>query len=149
MRYNFDLDYGALRGSSEEEFMAIRERYYYPTFGTRSFDVVNISEPTKEKIEKLLEVAPGTLKVMDDIIEKYACKCGHEFTTYDAVFTGLVDVRHSKSFLLHTILGSKFIITPANRIRCSHCGTLSDRPLGYAGHHYEWDLDDPKMASTL
>jgi hypothetical protein len=87
------------------------------------------------KIERLLDVQPGTLD--DNIgpgfyVGRASCSnCSRVLTAYDFVFTGLVDAGHPKSFILHTLVGSKLIIQPNRQIRCSSCGNLSKDPLPY------------------
>ena len=43
---------------------------------------------------------------------------------YDFVFTALVDAEHDKSFVLHTLVGNKYITNRPRRIRCSNCATV-------------------------
>ena len=65
-----------------------------------------------DKVERLLDVRPGTLAGQDYYLERLQCECGRLLTTYDFVFTGLVDADHSKSLILHTFVGSKFVVNP-------------------------------------
>lgn len=138
------MNYNNVVSADLSEFDRIKKKYYpdHALNDPAKFTLVDAAELAK--IESLLDVEPGTLGKLEDYTERYECGCGRVLTTYDAVFTSMVDAAHSKSFVLHTFVGSKYIITKAHQIRCSSCGKLSSRPLGYAGHHYECDLDDPK-----
>jgi hypothetical protein len=87
------------------------------------------------KIERLLDVQPGTLD--NNIgpgfyVGRASCSnCSRVLTAYDFIFTGLVDAGHPKSFILHTLVGTKLIIQPTRQIRCSSCGVLTLTPLPY------------------
>jgi hypothetical protein len=117
-----DFDYNDVVGVSEETF---RER-------ARSCAAENLADPSKftksddedvAKMERLLDVMPGTLaNCGDHYLERVECEsCGRLLTVYDFVFTGLVDAGHSKSFILHTFVGNKFIVNEPRIIRCSAC----------------------------
>jgi hypothetical protein len=127
-----DLDYNDVVGVSEAVF---RET-------ARSCTVENLTDPEKftksddediARMERLLDVDPGTLTRCGDYhLERMECEsCGRLLTVYDFIFTGLVDASHSKSFILHTFIGNKFIVNQARRIRCSACGLLSIRAGAY------------------
>jgi len=83
------------------------------------------------KMERLLDLMPGVLSGQDYFLERMQCDCGRMLTMYDFVFTGLVDAGHSKSLILHTFVGSKKVLNPPRRVRCSECGYLSARAGGY------------------
>lgn len=136
------MNYTLLVSAEKHEFERIRAKYYPDSLLKDPSKFTFADEEEIKKIEKLLDTEEGTLSKLEDYTERYECSCGRILTTYDAVFTGLVDATHSKSFILHTLVGTKYIVTKAHQIRCSNCGELSCRPLGYAGHHYECDLDD-------
>ena len=139
------MNYNNVVSAKLSEFNRIKKEYYpdHVLNDQEKFTLADAAELAK--IENILDVEPGTLGKLEDYTERYECGCGRVLTTYDAVFTSLVDAAHSKSFVLHTFVGTKYVITKAHHIRCSSCGMLSSRPLGYAGHHYECDLDtDPK-----
>ncbi len=76
------------------------------------------------RIERLLDVRKGTLSGSDYYLGRYQCECGRLLTTYDFVFTGLVDAGHSKSLILHTFIGTKFVLNKPRPIRCSQCGRI-------------------------
>ncbi len=83
------------------------------------------------KMERLLDLMPGVLSGQDYYLERMQCACGRILTMYDFVFTGLVDASHSKSLILHTFVGSKNVLNPPRKVRCSECGCLSARAGGY------------------
>jgi len=121
-----NLDYNDVVGVSAEEFRARsacsvmeREELDDPNNFTRS-DQEDIA-----KIERLLDVREGTLSDDDYYLGRYQCECGRLLTTYDFVFTGLVDAGHSKSLILHTFIGRKYLLNPRRPIRCSQCGRIS------------------------
>ena len=45
---------------------------------------------------------------------------------YDFTFTALVDANHTKSFILHVLLGNKKVVQNARRVKCSECGGKTD-----------------------
>lgn len=77
------------------------------------------------RMERLLDLKEGMLAGDEYYLERAVCDCGRLLTMYDFVFTGLVDAEHSKSLIVHTFLGNKFVLNQARRIRCSACGRLS------------------------
>jgi hypothetical protein len=95
-----------------------------------------------EAIERLLDVRPGTLRDKAYFFESDACKCScqKKISMYDFVFSSLVDAAYSKSLVLQTLLGTKFIgeETPKD-IRCSSCGRggqhLSKYKIFYYGYY--------------
>ena len=75
-------------------------------------------------LERLLDVQPGTLTHEKLYVQRSTCTCGRTMTMYDFVFTALVDAEHDKSFVLHTLVGNKYIVNRPRRIRCSSCATF-------------------------
>jgi hypothetical protein len=125
------LDYNDIVGVSAEEFRtraacAASNFVPDPSIWTRS------DEEDIARIERLLDVKKGTLS-RDDLylVARYHCECGRFVTTYDFVLTGLVDAGHSKSFILHTFIGGKFVLQKPRPIRCSQCGRMSLRAETY------------------
>lgn len=120
-----NLDYNDVAGVSAEEFRiraacAVERFEADPEIWTKS------DEKDIANIEHLLDVKEGTLSRDDDyLVARYQCECGRLLTTYDFVFTGLVDAGHSKSFILHTFIGSKFVLQKPRPFRCSQCGRVS------------------------
>lgn len=84
-----------------------------------------------ERIENLLDVRRGVLSGIEYLADDHDCPCGRKMTFYDFVFTALVDRIHTKSFMVHTLLGEKLVINAARKVRCSNCATLSDKSLRY------------------
>jgi hypothetical protein len=82
-------------------------------------------------IERLLDVQEGLLSGAAFYLERGTCRCGRLLTMRDSVFTGLIDAGHSKSFILHTLVGRKYTANKSRVVRCSSCGELSIKPLGY------------------
>lgn len=124
------MDYNLVVAADEGEFR--RQRVPDEELEARftKSDVEDI-----RKIERLLDVEVGTLDKNIGpgfYIGQASCSnCARILTAYDFIFTGLVDAGHPKSFVLHTLVGSKKIIQRPRQIRCSACGTLSLTPLPY------------------
>jgi hypothetical protein len=117
------LEYNDVVGVSAEEF-----RQSSVCFTEDVADSTKFTKSSPEeiaKIERLLDAREGTLSGEDFYLQRIQCECGRILTTYDFVFTGLVDAEHSKSLILHTFVGSKFVLNPPRPIRCSDCGRIS------------------------
>lgn len=119
------LDYNDVVGVSSEEFRANAR--------CAAEDLAESNQFTKSdqediaKIERLLDVREGSLSGEDYYLERIECECGRVLTTYDFVFTGLVDAGHSKSLILHTFIGSKYVLNQPRPVRCSNCGRIAAR----------------------
>jgi hypothetical protein len=116
------LDYNTVRSVPEEEFVrstATQDELDDPARFTKA------TPEDLRRIERLLDVVEGTLEGQDHYIEKTECPCGEVLTSYDFVFTSLVDAGHPKSFVLHTFVGTKRIVNPPRGIRCSKSGHAS------------------------
>jgi hypothetical protein len=127
------IDYNAVVSVSPEEFKALM-----PCALTGDGRVVadpdrftRSDEEDIAKMERLLDLMPGTLAGQDYYLERSQCDCGRILTMYDFVFTGLVDAGHSKSLILHTFVGSKLVLNPPRKVRCSGCGRFSARATEY------------------
>jgi hypothetical protein len=120
-----NIDYNAVVSLSAEEFKALAS--------CAELDLVNPKKFTKSdqediaKMERLLDVTEGTLSGQDYYLGRSQCECGRLLTMYDFVFTGLIDAGHSKSLILHTFVGTKYILNPPRKVRCSQCGRLSTK----------------------
>jgi hypothetical protein len=125
------IDYSDVVGVSAEEFR-IRAACAAPNFVLDPSIWTKSDEEDIARIERLLDVNRGTLS-RDDLylVARYQCECGRLLTTYDFVLTGLIDAGHSKSLILHTFIGSKFILQNPRPIRCSQCGRMSLRAEAY------------------
>jgi len=120
------LDYNSVVSLSAEEFKARTRRSCAPEDlgDERKFTKADRGEIAK--VERLLDVRPGTLSGEGFYLGRLQCaNCSRLLTAYDFVFTGLVDAGHSKSLILHTLVGSKFVVNPPRQIRCSACGVIS------------------------
>ncbi|MCV2881937.1 hypothetical protein [Actibacterium sp. XHP0104] len=120
-------DYNKVQGVSEEVFEKALE----------SNDFEDASKFTKSdaedrrKIERLLDLREGTFENEDFYFEKGNCSCGRTLTFLDFVFTAIVDADHPKSFILHTLVGTKKTANPARHVRCSECFTVSSGVMKY------------------
>ncbi len=124
-----DYDYGRLESLTQEEFKKMCSAK--PAKQTTLSDDADI-----KKIERLLDLQDGSLAKQKLSLEKTTCKCGRTLTFYDFVFSSLVDAGHTKSFVTHTLLGSKFFVNKPRRIRCSSCGELSPQLADYETPQY-------------
>jgi len=77
------------------------------------------------KIELALDLRKDLLANEEYYVGKAQCTCGRTLTFYDFVYTSLRDADHSKSFVAHTLLGSKFVINRSRQVRCSDCNSLT------------------------
>jgi hypothetical protein len=117
-----DLDYTFVKSLSKNEFdkRIPSESELEDTSKFTKSDAEEIN-----RVERLLDVSEGTLAGIGQYVEKAQCECGKVLTMYDLVFTGLVDAKHQKSFILHTMVGNKFVVNPARPIRCSLCSRVT------------------------
>lgn len=116
---SFHNNYNLVHSSTEEEFEEAKAKQ-----GADS--LTKVSDKDIEAIERLLDVKAGSLKDIDPFLfSSYTCECDKAITFYDFVLTALVDADHSKSFVLHTLLGNKYVIQQTKRFtRCSSCGRV-------------------------
>ncbi len=120
-----NIDYNDVKGLSEEEF----EKYRPPEAALTNKDKFTVaSDADVTRIEKILDVAPSALEVAKPFyFERVSCACGSELSMFDFVSTALIDAGHSKSLILHTLVGSKLIANKPRRVRCMSCGELTPR----------------------
>ena len=90
----------------------------------------------KERIERILDVNPGTLGEEIYYFQKGSCANGHDLSMYDFVFTALIDAGHSKSLVLHTLVGNKYVLNAPRRVRCSTCSDMSVQGHAYSMEKY-------------
>ena len=112
------FDYNRVQSVSREEFEA------------GSPPLSDLEDPSKftkadtnevAKMERLLDVREGTLGE-GHYLEVLQCpRCSRLLTMYDWVVTAIVDADHPKSFILHTMVGSKRVVSARQPIRCSVC----------------------------
>jgi DNA-directed RNA polymerase subunit N (RpoN/RPB10) len=119
-------DYNLVNSVTPEEFNKLTSEE-----GDIKYNVANDEEI--KKMERLLDVEPGTLAAAGPFkLEDVQCtSCGRTLTMYDFIFTALVDANHTKSLVLHTFVGSKFVVQRPRPVRCSACGTM-----GVLAHKY-------------
>lgn len=123
-------DYSEVDTISPEDFAQVTSTFDSARF-TRSDDI------DTRRIELLLDLRQGALKSSDLFLESYTCDgCNKKLTFYDFVYTSLRDGSHPKSFVVHTLLGSKFVRNEHRPVRCSNCQNVSSRPLNYMGNNY-------------
>lgn len=117
-----DIDYNSVRSVDEENFW------------NKVPSDKELSDPNKFtlsdpedilKIERVLDLREGVFANEKFYVETVKCKCGRLLTMYDFVVSGLIDTEHTKSFILHVLMGNKFVLNPARRIRCAECGTIT------------------------
>lgn len=128
------FDYSELKSLSAEEFKS------------KSFDIKTLDKNpafTKAsgqdiaKIEKMLDVRPGVLANEALYVSKAKCKnCGKEMGFDDFVHTALTKAGHTKSDVLHTLVGSKMVVNSPRRLTCSACQTIQDLDSNYASMLY-------------
>ena len=76
-----------------------------------------------EKIEDLLELRRGLLKSEDYYVNDSDCPgCGKKISFLDFVKTAVDENSHSKSFLVHALLGNKYGFQVPRTLKCSSCG---------------------------
>jgi hypothetical protein len=112
-------DYNLVRSLTPKEFEAAMR-----SGQDTKVEYIRSDDEDIRRIENLLDVQHGTLGREPLNLEKMECDCGRHFTMYDFIFTAIVDAGHSKSFILHTLVGSKYVIQEPRSIRCSACGLL-------------------------
>lgn len=110
-------DYSQVTSLTEEQFLIARQRHDISKY-------VKSSQDDLRKIEAILDLREGVLSSEEYYLEKATCECGRGITFYDFVYTSIVDAGHPKSFVLHTLLGSKYVSNRARQIRCSSCNKI-------------------------
>jgi hypothetical protein len=119
-------EYSKLQSLSAEEF-ARRMSRFDKRAATKS-DAKDIA-----RIERVLELRQGVLSGQEFYVSKVKCECGRDMTFYDLVVSSLIE-GHSKSFVVHTLLGSKHFVQPPRNVTCVECGTL--HVLDYCNNSY-------------
>lgn len=127
------FNYTQVRSLSKQEFekrMAKPRELNNPKLFTKS------DGDEVQRVERLLDISEGTLQGVDQFVERVTCECGRVLTMYDLVFTALVDADHDKSAVLHTMIGSKFVVNPPRQIRCSACSRMTPKAHRYKCRGY-------------
>ena len=127
-----DHDYSKLQSVPDDEFKkALADSSAHLANATVS------DEEDVNKIERLLDLKRGVLEGQKFRLEKGHCeRCDRLLTFYDFVYTAIVDAGHPKSFVVHTLLGSKRILNSPRKIRCSSCNTVTAGRMYYATDQY-------------
>lgn len=125
------IDYAQVRSRSKEEFeKSLSKDLENPERFTKS------DKEEIKRVERLLDVSDGLMAGRDQYVERVVCECGRTLTMYDFVFTGLIDAGHDKSLILHTMVGSKYVINTPRQIRCSACARVTPTAHSYACGKY-------------
>ncbi|WP_152970857.1 hypothetical protein [Rhizobium ecuadorense] len=127
---NKSLDYDKVSTVLPEEFALLLSNFRADRF-TKS-DVFDL-----KKIELMLDLRPGILNNEEFYLELHDCgNCGKRLEFSDFVYTAMKYGNHSRSFIVHTLLGNKLIRNEHRTISCTNCNTVSDKPLNYMTNGY-------------
>ena len=137
------FEYDRVEGVTEEEFRKharpVEELRADPTYKTTSPEEL-------AEIERILDVQTGFLSDAEFFTQVASCGgYGRELGFKDVVTTALIDAKHSKSAVLHTLVGNKYFVSPARPIRCSECGTKRVRLLVCDGELRLHSCDDANV----
>lgn len=90
-----------------------------------------------KRIENILDISGGLLDGKEFFVSKMDCECGRQISFYDFIFTALVEQWHDPSFLVHTLIGSKYFVNQPRPVRCSSCGSSANITArgGVIGHY--------------
>jgi hypothetical protein len=102
------MDYSALESLGRDEFE--RRMVAFDKSSATKSDTADIA-----KIEDLLLVRRGTLAGQDFYVSRALTAAGRAITFYDLIVSSLLE-GHSRSFVLHTLLGTKFFVQPRRKI---------------------------------
>jgi hypothetical protein len=129
-KINAIFDYEQVTTVSSQEFALLCSSFDLNRF-TKS-DAIDI-----RRVELLLDLREGVLADEELFLETYQCQgCRKPLVFSDFVYTAINDARHSKSFIVHTLLGTKLIRNKHRSSRCTNCDTLSVKPLNYMTNAY-------------
>ncbi|EBN5354358.1 hypothetical protein DML75_23840 [Salmonella enterica subsp. enterica serovar Typhimurium] len=117
------MKYTNVQSENEEKIKDIWSKMDFSTL-TKADDV------DLKKIEGMLSLRYNVLAGSELYLEKYTCICGKLLQSSDLIETALNN-GHDPSFVLHTLLGNKYILNKPRTVRCSDCGTDSSKPLMY------------------
>lgn len=123
------LDYNKVKSLSNDDFdkikLDINKIKSDPNYS-------KVQPETLASIERFLDLKPGVLKEIEGYIQKQNCShCKKEITLLDKVITAMVDAEHSKSFMMHTMLGNKRTLSQIPVVRCGNCGTVMVTPASW------------------
>lgn len=102
----------------------VSEKEFNDFFSKTDFTTYTKSDASElEKIEDILNVRRGLLKDEEYYVNDSTCTaCGKKITFFDFVKTAIDESAHSKSFLLHSLVGNDFGFQKPSTIKCSSCG---------------------------
>lgn len=139
-----EFDYNNVKSLSDEDFEKIKPNID-SIANDESYGRVEIED--LKTVERMLDLKEGVLASVDGFIQKCSCSnCGRNISLSDRVMTGLVDAGHSKSFILHTMLGNKKILSRLPNVRCMNCATVMPSPASWHfwGFLYCTFSEDPR-----
>jgi hypothetical protein len=130
-KINASLDYAQVQTVSPQEFALLLS-----TFDEQRFNKSDQSDI--RRLELLLDLKQGALQSESFYLEHWKCSgCSKPLAFSDFVYTSIRDAGHSKSFVVHTLLGSKLVRNKHRPVRCSNCDTVSEKPLNYWINNYQ------------
>ena len=94
-------------------------------------------------VEAWLDVRAGTLAGLEFWSSRVDDANGVPIGIVNIVLTALIDAGHSKSFILHTLLGNKLILSPVHPVRDSG-GKLAATRVNYTTNAY-WCIIPAQM----
>jgi hypothetical protein len=95
-----------------------------------------------QSVERWLDVRPGILSDGEFWSTRITDKQGLEVGLVEIVLTALIDAGHSKSFVLHTLLGNKLIVTSPRPVR-TLSGEWTDSRVNYSWYGDYWCIIPP------
>lgn len=124
-----EYDYNRVKSLSDEEFEKIKPDI------NKIIEDPNYNKVSKEElgiVERILDLKEGALESVEGYIQKSECpNCKRSISLSDRVVTGLIDAGHSKSFMAHTMLGNKKILSKLPNVRCMECATVMPSPASW------------------
>jgi hypothetical protein len=105
----------------------------------RGFDVSSSTRSNEDdlaRIEEFLELLPGTLDGKEFLVGNGFCPNGHQLTFFDHVYSSIKDGGHSKSFVVHVLLGNKLFVQEPKKMVCHICNERSEKPIDYRTTSY-------------
>jgi hypothetical protein len=139
-----ELDYNKIKSLSDEDFDKIKADI--DTIKTDP-NYEQVDSETLQVVERLLDLKEGTLSTIEGYLQKLECPhCKRHISLSDRVITGLIDAGHSKSFMVHTMLGNKRTLSKLPNVRCMSCATVMPSPASWHfwGFLYCNFITDPK-----
>lgn len=130
MSFDYDLVEGVPKEVFDQHVKSVAEL-------AKDDDYRPSSKSEIEKVEEMLDVQEGTLAKMEFYVKKASCKkCGNEIGLNDVIRTAIQDAGHSKSAVLHTLVGNKYIVDRPKHVRCSECDEVMEVASSYGTMMY-------------